>query len=216
MRRWGQAHRQQFPLSFLAGGPPSGYLLPRTAGLQAQAVSPPRLQDRASTDAEGAAAAPVHRAKTAKQACWCLRAQWYQPPVKHHIAMGQSLDMCELTRVPPCASLPLQKTSGYLINPVLYHRCCCGCLGLRPARKHRSLLLAAPACTHAPQPPEPTAVGLPAPTARPGSCSRPVAGVAIPTHHPAFSKPCFSQPILSLSFSSLRSHRSISPWHLCT
>lgn len=123
MRRGSQT---AFPLFFRSGDHPVDTPSHTLQGYKPK-LFPPCLQGRVSTAAKWAAAVSVCRAKTGKRACWCLKAQWCQAPVKHCIVMGWSLNLCGLTELLPCASLPPPpRTSGYLINPIFYHLCCYG------------------------------------------------------------------------------------------
>lgn len=104
-----QAHRQQFPLSFLVGRKtPGGHPLPQTQS----------LQEHARNKFDGA-----WKLSSAKQCKTLVR--W-------------SLRLYELTQVSICASFPL-KPSGCPINLVFYRLCCCGCWSSWLAWKHRSL-----------------------------------------------------------------------------
>lgn len=116
-----------FPLFFGAGDHLVGIPSRMLQGYKPK-LFPPCLQERVSMAAKWAATVPVCRAKTGKQACWCLKAQWCQAHVKHCIVMGWSLNLCGLTEILPYTSLPPPPgTSGYLINPVFYYLCCYRC-----------------------------------------------------------------------------------------
>ena len=184
--------------TFLTGrGPPGGYPLPHAAGLQAQAVSP--LPSRACEHGcQVCCYCANSQGKDRKGSLLVLERSVVPSTCKTLYCRGMVTRLVWAKASSSLHTPPPQKTSGHLIN------LCFIIFASVDARArdwpgNTSLLPTAPAHTHALQPLECTTVGFPSPTARSGSCSRRVAGVATSSHHSAFSLTLFLHSLFAPS-----------------